>query len=173
LSAAAFPPIYSRLHPVDLFVRVRFVDGEKHVTFTGWDREDYASIFRQHPDIVVLQMANPDVTDETLTSVGKLASLKELDLTGTKITDAGLKSLSTLSKLTRLRIARTAITDAGLRDSISKLLALKQLWCPDTAITKPALDEWKAAGEGRRFVGGKDMTPTSSTTDAPASSPSN
>jgi hypothetical protein len=31
---------------------------------------------------------------------------------------------------------------------------LKQLWCPETAILKTSLTEWKGAGEGRRFIGG-------------------
>ncbi|QDT54015.1 Leucine Rich repeats (2 copies) [Caulifigura coniformis] len=167
LSAALFPMAYTRLKPIDLGERVRIVDGEKHVTLTGWDRPNYAAI-AQHPDCVVLQMANPDVDDKALHHVAKLESLKELDLDGTAISDRGLKDLSSLVKLERLRISRTKISDTGFRESIATLPALKQLWCPETEISKAALNEWKAAGEGRRFIGGRDAAPA---VDASAPTP--
>jgi hypothetical protein len=153
--AAVFPLAFTRLAPIDLGERVRIVEGEKHVTLTGWDRKDYAAI-AQHPDAIVLQMANGDVNDDTLRYVAKLQGLKELDLDGTAITDAGLKSLAPLAKLERLRISRTKVSDVGFRESIAPLPALKQLWCPDTEISKAALVEWKQNGEGRRFAGGKE-----------------
>lgn len=155
LAGAAFPLAYTRLRPIDLGERVRIIEGEKHVTLNGWNKQDYAAI-AQHPDCVVLQIANPDVTDGTLEFVVGLKELKELDLDGTAITDAGLKSLAGLSNLERLRLSRTKITDAGFRESIAPLPALKQLWCPDTEISKAALNDWKAAAEGRRFIGGKE-----------------
>jgi hypothetical protein len=159
LIAAAFPLAYTRLKPINLGERVKLVDGEKHVTLTGWDRKDYAAI-AQHSDVVVLQMANADVTDETLKFVARLERLRELDLDGTAITDAGLKSLAALTKLERLRISRTKVSDAGFRDSIATLPALKQLWCPETEISKGTLNEWKVGGEGRRFVGGREDAAT-------------
>jgi hypothetical protein len=155
IAAALFPLAYTRLSPIDLGERNRVVDGETHLTLTGWGRKDYAAI-AQHPETVVLQMANGDVTDDTLRSVAKLENLRELDLDGTAITDAGLKFLAPLAKLERLRISRTKISDAGFQDSIATLPALKQLWCPETEISKTALTEWKTKGEGRRFVGGKE-----------------
>lgn len=154
-AAALFPLAYTRLKPINLGERVRIVDGEKHVTLTGWDRKDYATI-AQHPDAIVLQMANADVNDETLRFVAKLAGLRELDLDGTSVTDAGLDSLAPLVKLERLRISRTGVTDAGFRKSIAMLPALKQLWCPETEILKASLLEWKEQGEGRRFIGGRE-----------------
>src|SRR5262245_33337045 len=48
-----------QLYFLDLGPRDKMVDGERHVTLTGWDQEDY-SIVRLMPDVVVLQMANPD-----------------------------------------------------------------------------------------------------------------
>ena len=49
---------------IDLGPREKIVDRELHVTLTGWNRNtaDYV-VLRSKPDIVVLQMANPDVTD--------------------------------------------------------------------------------------------------------------
>jgi hypothetical protein len=49
---------------VDLGPREKQVEGETHLTLTGWDGTDY-SILRGKPQTVVLQMANPDVTDQT------------------------------------------------------------------------------------------------------------
>ncbi len=162
ITAAVFPPAYTRLRPIDLGERVKLVEGEKHVTLTGWDKTDYSAL-AQHPDCVVLQMANGDVTDDTLKFVAPLAQLRELDLDGTGVTDAGLKSLAGLVKLERLRIARTKVTDAGFRGSVAPLPALKQLWCPETAISRESLNAWKAAGDGRRFSGGLDAPATEST----------
>ncbi len=155
LGATAFPLAYTRWKPIDLGKRVRMVDGEKHLTLTGWDRPDYA-VLAEHPDCVVLQMANPDVDDATLQAVAKLESLRELDLDGTAITDAGLALLRELPRLERLRISRTTVTDAGFRDSLATIPSLRQLWCPETGILKSSLTDWKAAGEGRRFVGGQE-----------------
>src|SRR5262249_55609210 len=49
-------------HYVSLGPREKIVDGERHITLTGWNEADY-SILRQKPDTVVLQMANSDVDD--------------------------------------------------------------------------------------------------------------
>jgi len=153
VALVAFPPLYTHLVPIDLGPRVEQVDGAKHITLTGWDRDDYRAL-AQHPDVVVLQMANPDVTDSTLAFVADFKNLRELDLDNTQITDAGLKTLAALPELQRLRISKTRVTDAGFQESLAKHAKLKQLWCPDTQIRKASLDAWRQAGEGRRYIGG-------------------
>jgi hypothetical protein len=75
----SFPPLYSLLVPIDLGPRERMVEGERHLTLTGWDRTDYALLGSKR-DVVLLQMANPDVSDETLKHLKGLHSLRELDL---------------------------------------------------------------------------------------------
>jgi hypothetical protein len=65
------------------------VNGEIHVTITGIPNYDYAKLTR-FQDAAVLQMANPDVTDETLKMLRDFKLLKELDLNDTAITDTGL-----------------------------------------------------------------------------------
>ena len=65
LAITAFPSAYTLLAPIDLGPRDELVDGERHLTLTGWDRKDYGFLASK-PDTVVLQMANPDVTDQTL-----------------------------------------------------------------------------------------------------------
>ena len=85
---------------------------QRHLTLTGWDRKDY-SILKLKPDVVVLQMANPDVTDKSLESLQEMKALQELDLNGTQVTDAGLRSSKTFPPCQQLRLARTKITDQG------------------------------------------------------------
>jgi hypothetical protein len=153
IALLAFPPLYTRFMPIDLGERVTTVDGEKHVTLTGWNKNDYRAITR-HPDCSVLQMANSDVTDSTLEFVEALPKLRELDLDNTQITDSGLKIIAALHELQRLRISRTRVTDAGFQESLAKHPKLRQLWCPDTAIKRSSLEAWKQAGESRRFIGG-------------------
>ena len=98
LVITGFPPAYRLLVPIDLGPREKIVDGERHITLTGWDRKDYAFLGSKH-DVVVLQMANPDVTDQTLEHLRGMSALKELDLNNTQVTDAGLKVLKDLPAL--------------------------------------------------------------------------
>ena len=64
-------------HHIDLGPRDKIVDGQRHITLTGWDKsaEDYAAL-EMRPDTVVLQMANSDVTDETLGYLSGLTKLR-------------------------------------------------------------------------------------------------
>lgn len=111
---------------LDLGPRERIVDGERHLTLTGWDpslswwdrwrsgkdRLDY-SLIRDRPNLVVLQMANEDVNDGALANLLGQDHLRELDLNGAHITDEGLPFLSQLPELQELSLAQTAITDEG------------------------------------------------------------
>jgi len=151
LVAAAGPPIVNRLLPVDLGPRDTLVDGERHVTLTGWDRKDYG-VLRGLPDIVVLQMANPDVTDATLRLLDGLDRLRELDLNGTQVTDAGLAVLARLPALERLRLANTHITDAGFRQHLAAGTRLVELDLRGTDVTKDTIAAWRSAQRGRRAL---------------------
>ena len=97
LLVTAIPALYIKFVPLDLGPREKLVNGEQHLTLTGWDRKDY-SILRHKPDTVVLQMANPDVTDQTLEPLKEMKALQELDLNGTQVTDAGLVVLKDLPR---------------------------------------------------------------------------
>src|SRR5262249_41792047 len=94
VAAVPYAVNYYRIVYPDPGPRDKRVDGERHLTLTGWDRTDYAFI-AQKPDAVVLQMANPDVTDATLENLRGLTHLRELDLNDTQVTDAGLAVLQT------------------------------------------------------------------------------
>jgi hypothetical protein len=148
---AAGPPLYVRLRPIDLGPRERVVGRETHVTLTGWDQKDY-SVLDRKPEVVVLQMANPDVTDATLEHLKGMSRLRELDLNGTKVTDAGLATLRGLPALESLRLRDTAVTDKGFRDSLATMETLRQLDLRGTGVSREAVQEWKEAKQGRKVL---------------------
>ena len=151
LLLAAGPPVVNRLLPVDLGPRDALVGGERHVTLTGWDRDDY-QIVRELTDVVVLQMANSDVTDATLRLLGGLDQLRELDLNNTQVTDAGLALLAQLPALQRLRLANTRITDAGFRQHLAGMRRLRELDVRGTQVDSETVDAWRRAQPGRRAL---------------------
>jgi Leucine Rich repeat len=149
---ATAPAVIDRLVPIDLGPRDKMVDGERHLTLTGWDRTDYADLLRQKPDTVVLQMANADVTDETLALLKDMTKLRKLDVRDTQVTDAGLWKLTALPALRELDVSGTKVTDQGVRDVLTLLPELKRLWVERTAVTAAAARDWQKAKPGRRVV---------------------
>lgn len=139
------------INKIDLGPRERIVDGQRHITLTGWDQHDYA-ILRQRPDVAVLQMANPDVTDETISQLRTLTQLEELDLNDTQITDAALSTLAELPKLARLRLRGTQFTDDGFRQHLAGKDSLLELDVRDTAVASKTMREWKKANENRKYL---------------------
>ena len=117
LLIAAIPAIYTLYVPLNLGAREKLVNGEKHLTLTGSDPKD-APDLKSKKDVTVLQMANPDVTDQSLEPLKEMKLLRELDLNGSQITDAGLEILKALPALASLRLARTKITDQGFRAAL-------------------------------------------------------
>ena len=138
--------------------RERVVDGERVLTLTGWDRGDY-SILAKKPDLVVLDMGNPDVNDETLLLLGHLHHLEELTLNDSAVTDSGLPALAKLPALESLRIARTKVTPAGIEAFLAAPPPnLRQIDVSGNDIPTDILRTWKNAGSagdtrgGRRYV---------------------
>lgn len=161
---------------IDLGAWEKQVDGELHLTLTGWDRSDYA-VLKQKQNAAVLQMANRDVTDATLDFVTPMSNLRELDLNDTQVTDAGLAKLKELKKLEGLRLRGTAITDAGLTELLAYLPELKQVDVRGTKISPTTISEWQKAKPGRRGMADRPpptrpaaSTPTSPTLPAPTTS---
>lgn len=145
------PAAVTRFAPIDLGAHDVRVEGERHLTLTGWDQTDY-SVLARIPDAVVVQMANEDVTDETLKYLAGMKLLRELDIAGSKISDAGLKHLESLVTLDKLILSRTPITDAGLKPLLDKLPKLKQLDARETGVTPAVLRPWLKGLEGRRAL---------------------
>lgn len=129
----------------------KIVDGERHLTLTGWDRKDY-SVIAARTDTQVLQMANADVTDETLQYLVNLKQLRELDLNNSQVTDVGLKTIAQLENLRDLRLARTKVTDEGFREHLLNKASLKNLELTGTSVASKTLREWKSAGEDRAYL---------------------
>lgn len=143
------PVAISRNLSIDLGARETIVEGERTLGLTHWDGESYAFL-EDKPDTVVLQMANADVTNGTLEFIKDMKDLRELDLNDSKITDDGLKIIAGLPSLERLRLRATAITDTGFKEHLMSHEKLRQLDLRETDVTAELVDEWKAAGEGRR-----------------------
>jgi len=136
---------------ISLAPRERIVAGQTHVTLTGSDQKDYSSLAAQ-PEIVVLQLANPDVTDETLEHLRSQTKLEELDLNDTQITDAGLAILKDLPMLAKLRLRATKITNDGFQQHLAGKETLIMLDVRETEIASKTMREWKKAKEGREYL---------------------
>ncbi|RLS40347.1 MAG: hypothetical protein DWH82_03450 [Planctomycetota bacterium] len=134
---------------LSLGLREAIVDGEGHITLTGWDQDDY-SVLKNRRTVVVLQMANADVTDETLEMLAGMANLRELDLNDTRITDAGLETLAQLPALAILRLRGTAVTDAGFTHSLKDKVSLLEIDARNTQIASRTLRDWKAENKDQR-----------------------
>jgi hypothetical protein len=127
------------------------VNGETHVTLTGIPNYDYAKLPRFR-EAAVLQMANPDVTDETLKQLRAFAQLKELDLNDTGITDAGLAELQHCPRLETLRLKNTQITDEGFRAHLLDRDSLTEIDVRETPVKSRTLRDWKMRKESRKFL---------------------
>jgi hypothetical protein len=148
VTAAPYVVNYIQQHFLDLGERDKIVEGERHLTLTGWDKKDYRVLLAR-PDTVVLQMANADVTDTTLDFLNPMTNLRELDLNDTQITDAGLAKIKD-KPLAVLRLRNTAITDAAFREQLFGMETLNELDLRGTAVAPATFREWKAAKPGRR-----------------------
>ena len=151
LAITAFPTAYSHLAPIDLGPRDKMVEGERHLTLTGWDRHDYG-VLGSMGDLVVLQMANPDVTDQTLDHLKGMNRLKELDLSDSQVTDAGLRLLKNLPALTTVRLKNTRITDQGFKEALAEKESLIQLDLTGTQVNRETVKAWRSARPGRRAL---------------------
>jgi len=148
---AATPALYTKFVPLNLGERDKLVNGQRHLTLTGWDRKDY-SILKGKPDVVVLQMANPDVNDQSLASLKEMSALQELDLSDTQVTDAGLKILKDLPALTKLWLVRTKITDQGFHETLFAKDSLMRLDLRGTQVSRETVQAWRDAKPGRQVL---------------------
>ena len=151
LVVSAAPAIYTHVAPVDLGPHVTTVDGETHITLTGWDQQNYSAL-RQWPDVVVLQMANPDVTDETLRLLEGAPRLRELDISDSQVTDDGLSIVERLPDLEVLRLKNCRITDAGFTAHLAPHPKLMRLELTGASVTPDAIREWRKVNPQRRAM---------------------
>ena len=134
---------------VDLGPRNVLVDGQRHITLTGWDRDDYR-VLEAFPETIVLQMANADVNDQTLAYIQGMVNLRELDLNDTQVTDAGLERLARMTGLRTLRLRGTRITDEGFKKWLAGLPELNRLDLRKTSVSLDTVKRWKSQSDDRR-----------------------
>jgi hypothetical protein len=128
------------------------VHGEARLTLTGLKDFDYATL-RDRTDLVVLQMANPNVDDQTLTNLSGLIHLRKLDVSDSKITDDGLALIASLPALEELHLARTQISDEGFQKHLAGKESLLKLDLTGTSIKGKTKRDWKKARpDARQYV---------------------
>ncbi len=79
------------------------------------------------------------ITDDQLSHISGMYSLRKLDLSETKVGDAGMRHLMELNRLNDLRLSGTRVTDSGLK-MIGRLDSLEALELADTQITDAGLE---------------------------------
>lgn len=155
LLLSGIPFIAQRAHDAyfGLGERERWIDGELHLVLTGWDRPDY-SILQTKTDVVVLEMGNPDVTDQSLEMLRNLTRLRELTLNDSQVTDEGFSTLRSLPNLETLRLARTKITAEGLKSFLAEPPpSLENIDVSGNQIPASALRKWRNVDpENRRYL---------------------
>ena len=151
LLVAGIPALYTLYVPLNLGAPEKVVGGEKQLTLTGSDAKE-APDLQKKADVAVLQMANPDVTDQSLESLKGMKVLRDLDLSGTQVTDTGLEMLKDLPALSALRLARTKITDAGFRSALFAKDSLMLLDLRNTQVSSETVQAWREAKPGRRVL---------------------
>jgi hypothetical protein len=147
----AAPMAYTHLAKPDLgpFVYTD-PDGNLVLGLNGWDRTDYSAV-RAYPGVAKLEMANADVTDQTLEVIKECKDIRELDLNRTQVSDEGLAIIAGLPKLEVLHMRGTKVTDAGFKKFLAPLTALKQIDLRDTGVTLDTQKDWRISHKGRRF----------------------
>ncbi|MBW8308233.1 MAG: leucine-rich repeat domain-containing protein [Candidatus Paracaedibacteraceae bacterium] len=61
-----------------------------------------------------LSMPSCDLGDESITRIGELSMIRELNLSGSQITDEGIRIISKLPHLEKLNLSMNKITDEGM-----------------------------------------------------------
>lgn len=77
--------------------------------------------------VVWLDLARTQITDASMSTVGKMVNLEELNLNACEITDEGIKQLEGLSKLKKLNLSGTLVSEAAL-PTLLKLEALEAIY---------------------------------------------
>ena len=101
--------------------------------------------------ITWLSLAQSNVTDELLSSVGSFANLTRLQLEKTAISDQGIAALTNLEHLEVLNIYETNVTDSCLQDLL-KIKSLKRVYLWKTAVTENAITSVQDENPDLEFI---------------------
>jgi internalin A len=99
---------------------------------TPVDDKEMVPLLQRLKSLRRLRLQGMDVSERTLTEIGKLSGLTLLGLKGAKFTDASLSGIENLRRLRHLLLSETPVTDRGLE----KVRALKSLITIELAGTK-------------------------------------
>jgi hypothetical protein len=130
--------------------RIIMLDNRPTLTLTGVPNPDYSEL-ETMPHLILLQMANKDVTDDIVARLAGLKELKELDLDSTQITDAGLAVLAKLP-LEIVHLEHTAITTEGFKTHLAPMPTLKTIYLRGTGVDYDVAKAWQKEKEGRRAI---------------------
>ncbi|MES1257808.1 MAG: hypothetical protein ABUS51_05240 [Acidobacteriota bacterium] len=95
--------------------------------------------------------AGPRITDTGLQSIGRIPTLRHLDLCAHMVTDEGAAALAKLRGIEILWLTRCSITDRSV-PVLAELQSLRELNVSHTGITGPGLARLRAALPSTRFV---------------------
>ena len=104
--------------------------------------ETVLPLLTQLPDLEVLNLGNPAVTDANVHALQGLPKLYSLGLMGAPIGDTSIAVMKTFPALRILNISGTKVTDAGLVH-LRDLTALEYLGLKGTAVTDVGLEHLK------------------------------
>lgn len=93
-----------------------------------------ANSLKGQADLTELHLANTNISDEGMASIGLCQKLEVLHLDGTGVTSQGLRHLSGLRNLRVLGLARTLVDDAGLQH-LQRMKNLEWLTLEGTVIS--------------------------------------
>lgn len=125
------------------------------VKYSGNDltKMQIAELEKVKDHITWLSLAQTNVEDDWLATVGKLPNLTRLQLEKTDISDKGVAQLSGLEHLEALNLYGTNVTDACLPD-IQKIGSLKRVYLWETKVnTETAKEISESNGELKIIIG--------------------
>src|SRR5579863_5178578 len=128
---------------MNILNEIRRVDGRYRLREGGpnWLRNLIGSEWMLGFDeIVLIRLRSPEDAEAALSRFRGLASVQEVDLSGTQVTDAALVNLKGMVNLQLLNLKGTRITDAGLQD-LNGFTKLRVLLIDDGLVTQAAVKE--------------------------------
>ncbi len=100
---------------------------------------DLATLAQAKEQITWLNLANRNVSDDMLTTIGTFTNLTRLQIQQNPITDKGIAALGNLKNLESLNLYGTEITDAAL-STIEQLPNLEKLFLWQTKVTPEGVE---------------------------------
>lgn len=118
------------------------------------------------PDLLVLDLCSPHVTDVGVGYLSKFTNLRSLLLCGASVTNDGVRALAKLNYLQEIYLDDTAVTDACL-DDLLRLPRLISLGLKGTKVTPEGKQKARQLLESREDLPSRERTAQSAQHDEP------